>query len=257
MLDYAYQQVEKARGLNKKMNWEADKVTRKRPIDFLKVIDGCKTYPLAQWLKSKKMHEDCCGLSKVNDSENLYALWYDDIKEIAKTKDLSNPRYKDWKDFGYKGVCNDVDIVLSEIPEWQISMCRCNLYYNRNGWKEHCKDYNSYQTWLKERNTQRYIDVQNHGQKIDGKNMLHCTRLLQCANDILTLKTINVRVKNPEYLLSIRHGKVSLEELLESAKSQIKELKQKFEDSDLPDSVDQDLVRSILNEIRKESLNLF
>lgn len=47
----------------------------------------------------------------------------------------------DWKDFGYKGVCNDVDIVLSE-----ISMCRCNLYYNRNGWKEHCKDYNSYQT---------------------------------------------------------------------------------------------------------------
>lgn len=88
------------------MNWEADKVTR--PIDFLKVIDGCKTYPLAQWLKSKKMHEDCCGLSKVNDSENLYALWYDDIKEIAKTKDLSNPRYKDWK--------------------------------------EHCKDYNSYQT---------------------------------------------------------------------------------------------------------------
>lgn len=83
--------------------------------------------------------------------------------------------------------------------------------------------------------------------------MLHCTRLLQCANDILTLKTINVRVKNPKYLLSIRHGKVSLEELLESAKSQIKELKQKFEDSDLPDSVDQDLVRSI----RKESLNLF
>lgn len=71
------------------------------------------------------------------------------------------------------------------------------------------------------------------------------------------LKTINVRVKNPEYLLSIRHGKVSLEELLESARNQIKGLKQKFEDSDLPHSVDPDLVKSILNEIRKESLNLF
>lgn len=66
------------------------------------------------------MHEDCCGLAKVNDSENLYALWYDDIKEMSKTKDLSNPRYKDWKDFGYKGVCNDVELLLSEIPEWQI-----------------------------------------------------------------------------------------------------------------------------------------
>ena len=254
---YAYQQVEKAKRLNKKMNWEADKVKRKSPIDFLKVIDNCKTYPLVEWLKRNQMHEDCCGLAKVNDSENLYALWYDDIKEMSKTKDLSNPRYKDWKDFGYKGVCNDVELLLSEIPEWQIPMCRCNLYYNRNGWGEHCKDYNSYQTWLKERNTQRYVDIQNHGQKIDGKNMLHCIRLLQCTNDILDLKTINVRVKNPEYLLSIRHGKVSLEELLESARNQIKGLKQKFEDSDLPHSVDPDLVKSILNEIRKESLNLF
>ena len=107
--------------------------------------------------------------------------------------------------------------------------------------------------WKKE----THKDIQNHGQKIDGKNMLHCIRLLQCANDILDLKTINVRVKNPEYLLSIRHGKVSLEELLESARNQIKGLKQKFEDSDLPHSVDPDLVKSILNEIRKESLNLF
>lgn len=116
-------------------NWEADKVKRKRPIDFLKVIDNCKTYPLVKWLKRNQMHEDCCGLAKVNDSENLYALWYDDIKEMSKTKDLSNPRYKDWKDFGYKGVCNDVELLLSEIPEWQIPMCRCNLYYNRNGWE--------------------------------------------------------------------------------------------------------------------------
>lgn len=45
---YAYQQVEKAKRLNKKMNWEADKVKRKRPIDFLKVIDNCKTYPLVK-----------------------------------------------------------------------------------------------------------------------------------------------------------------------------------------------------------------
>lgn len=35
------------------MNWEADKVKRKSPIDFLKVIDNCKTYPLVEWLKQK------------------------------------------------------------------------------------------------------------------------------------------------------------------------------------------------------------
>lgn len=155
------------------------------------------------------------------------------------------------------------DCILEKHPLWDIiskhrsAFLTKQCYFSFAGWGEHCKDYNSYQTWLKERNTQRYVDIQNHGQKIDGKNMLHCIRLLQCANDILDLKTINVRVKNPEYLLSIRHGKVSLEELLESARNQIKGLKQKFEDSDLPHSVDPDLVKSILNEIRKESLNLF
>ena len=254
---YAYQQIEKAKGLNKKMNWEADRVQRKRPIDFLKVIDGCKTYPLTKWLKRKGMHEDCCGLSKVNDSENIYALWYDHIKDISKDVDLTNPRYKDWKDFGYKGVCDDVNLLLSEIPEWQMPMCQCILYFNRNGWSEHCKDYNSYQTWLRERNERRYVDVRGHGQKIDGKNMMHCVRLLQTAQDIIEKHTINVRVENPEYYLSIRQGKVPLESLIETSKQKIEKLKESFKTSDLPDSVNTELVRHILYELRKESLKLF
>lgn len=146
--------------------------------------------------------------------------------------------------------CLILDIKIGKILDIKEFVMMLNYYFQRfqNG---------KFLPNLAERNTQRYVDIQNHGQKIDGKNMLHCIRLLQCANDILDLKTINVRVKNPEYLLSIRHGKVSLEELLESARNQIKGLKQKFEDSDLPHSVDPDLVKSILNEIRKESLNLF
>ena len=254
---YAYQQIEKAKGLNKKMNWEDSRVQRKRPIDFLKVVDGCKTYPLTEWLKRKNMHEDCCGLSKVNDSENLYALWYDHIKDASKTVDLTNPRYKDWKDFGYKGVCNEANLLLSEIPEWQMPMCEALLYFNRNGWGEHCKDYNSYQTWLKERNEKRYVDVKGHGQRIDGKNMMHCVRLLKTAKDIIKDHTINVRVPNPEYYLSIRQGKVSLEELINTAKEEIKSLKEDFEKSSLPDHVDINVVKGILNDIRKESLKLF
>lgn len=254
---YAYQQIEKAKGLNKKMNWDQNKVARKRPIDFLKVIDGCKTYPLTSWLKQDKKYEDCCGLSKVNDSENIYALWYDDVKDISKTADLSNPRWKDWVDFGYKGVCNDVDLLLSPIPEWQANNCRCLLYFNHNGWKEHCKDYNSYQVWLSERNEQRYVDVKNHGQRIDGKNMMHCIRLINQAYDILNENTIHVRVKNPEYLLSIRRGEVCLEDLLKEATEKIVELKAKFQNSSLPDEIDFNLVKSILTDIRKESLNLF
>lgn len=56
---------------------------------------------------------------------------------------------------------------------------------------------------LAERNTQRYVDIQNHGQKIDGKNMLHCIRLLQCANDILKLLMLELRTLNIYYLLDM------------------------------------------------------
>lgn len=37
-MGYAYQQIVKARGLDKKMNWEKDRITRKTPIDFCKFL---------------------------------------------------------------------------------------------------------------------------------------------------------------------------------------------------------------------------
>lgn len=86
---------------------------------------------------------------------------------------------------------------------------------------------------------------------------MHCVRLLTTAEDILENHTINVRVKDPEYFLSIRQGKVSLEELIETSREKIEKLKEKFKESDLPDMVDKDLVRNVLTDIRKESLKLF
>jgi hypothetical protein len=40
-----------------------------------------------------------------------------------------------------------------------------------------------YQEWLQKRNLQRWVDVKSHDQKIDGKNMMHCYRLVQMARD--------------------------------------------------------------------------
>lgn len=122
---------------------------------------------------------------------------------------------------------------------------------------QHCNRFKEYETWLKERNTQRYIDSQTHGQKIDGKNMLHCVRLIDTAMDIATGKGLVVRRANADYLKSIRHGKVDLAELLENAKAAIVLVERAFKNSDLPDNVDQSLIDNILYSIREEHYDLF
>ena len=257
-IGYAKQQIYKAKGLDKKMNWEQSKVTkRKRPIDFMKVIDKEKSYPLIKYLSNNNFSEECCGLVKVNDTEQLYCLYYDDIADIMKTCDMSNPRYKDYVSHGYKGICNEDQIYLSEVPSYQIQNGLINIQYNLNGFQEHCKDYNSYQTWLKERNTARYVDVKNHGQMIDGKNMLHCYRLLEMAKEIVETGQFNVQRPNAKELLKIRRGEVSLKELLDKTDSIIEEINILFNKSTLPDKIDKELVNNILKEIRQESLKLF
>ena len=115
----------------------------------------------------------------------------------------------------------------------------------------HCKDYNEYQEWLRNRNTQRYIDIDNHNQKIDGKNMLHCRRLIETAIEIGEQKTINVRRSNAADLIKIRKGEVDLDTLLQRATMDIERIKELEKTSDLPKSVDSDFCDYLLIKIRK------
>jgi hypothetical protein len=63
-----------------------------------------------------------------------------------------------------------------------------------------------YQEWLQKRNLQRWVDVKSHDQKIDGKNMMHCYRLVQMAREIAEGKGVIVRRENAAELISIRRG---------------------------------------------------
>ena len=145
-------------------------------------------------------------------------------------------------------------MLVSAIPENIIDKSVCAIVqYDLDGFQAHCRDYNSYQRWLKERNTQRYVDVENHGQKIDGKNMMHCIRLIQMAREIATEHKIIVERPNRQELLDIRHGKYDLNSLLSKAKDEIKEIEELFKKSDLPDKPDFDKINEISINIRKDN----
>ena len=265
---YAKQQISKAKGQNKKQNWEKDKVTRKEVLDFVYVIEGEKSIPWKVW-NNDRYEEKFIGVVNVPNARDIYAVYFDQdafcmfsesISESTR-KTLIEVRKESEKSmgFGYKGLVKTNEGInstesnalrLSSIPKDEKPICV--VTYNKDGYTQHCNDYKSYQTWLEQRNEARWVDVQSHGQKIDGKNMMHCMRLIQMSREIAEGKGIIVRRSNAKELISIRKGEVDLQTLIDKVEKEIVEIDKLFEDSDLPDMVNNQLIHNLIVKIRKQ-----
>jgi hypothetical protein len=240
---YAKQQISKAKGQDKKQNWEKERVSRKTPLDFCYIYDRTKAVPLTEFLKSRGTKQEDCGLSKVPHCKDLYALHHDRTLK---------------KEGNFKGIAFEEsnELRLTSIPKELEYTFVGYVSYNKDGYSQHCKDYKSYQTWLEERNEARWVDVESHGQKIDGKNMMHCKRLMEMAKEIGEGKGIIVRRPNAQYLISIRKGEVDLQTLIDSVEEEIKEVDRIFEESILPDKIDENFINNLIINIRKQIYNL-
>jgi predicted nucleotidyltransferase len=251
---YAKQQISKAKGQNKKQNWEKDKVTRKEVLDFVYVIEGEKSIPWKVW-NNDRYEEKFIGVVNVPNARDIYAVYFDkdafcmfseSVSESTR-KTLINIRKESgqYMGFGYKGLVKTGEglnsaesnqLRLSSIPKGEEPICV--ITYNKDGYTQHCNDYKSYQTWLEQRNESRWVDVKSHGQKIDGKNMLHCKRLMEMAKEIAKGEGIIVRRPNAKDLIAIRKGEVDLQTLIDSVEKEIIEVDKLFDNSELPDSID-------------------
>ena len=161
--------------------------------------------------------------------------------------------YAVFYDLSFKGLCGSEsnEVRLTSIPKEKVYTFIFNLFFNKNSYSQHCKDYREYQQWLKERNTERYVDVKNHAQKIDGKNLMHCVRLLTMAKEIALGQGLVVKRPDAEYLLSIRRGDVSLEKLLEESEKSVNEIRLLYADCHLPENIDEQIIKNIFLTIRQ------
>ena len=290
---YAITQIKKAKGLNKKQNWERDKVSKKDLLDFCYVISDGKSIPWKKFNKSKLYDEKFIGAVSIPNARDTYALYYDKTAYMLHSEDIDEKTRETYKKvlreagkpmgFGYKGLLKVGEQLLSRentnmTEEELVQMDKllnknsgvsnqlrlssvskgeksfATIIYNKDGYSEHCKDYREYQEWLEKRNVQRYVDVKNHNQQIDGKNMMHCARLLDMCIEIAKGEGINVRRSNKEELLNIRKGKVDLNSLIEQYEEKIVYIEKLFKESNLPEEVDFKLLEDILIKIRKKFL---
>jgi hypothetical protein len=238
---YAVSQIIKAKGQDKKQNWEKSRMERKTPLDFCYVLDTYSSVPLLEYAEKRGISLENVGLSKNSNARDTYAMFYDPKGE-----------------FNFSGICgeNSNEVRLSSIPKEATHLYVANLTFNKDSYSSHCKDYNSYQEWLKKRNDARWIETQSHGQKIDGKNMMHCQRLLNMACEILEHGTITIRRPEAEYLLQIRRGEVDLQKLISDAEATILRLDELYKTSSLPEEVDPEFVSELLLAFRMEFYSL-
>lgn len=243
---YAVQQIQKAKGLDKKMNYEKERIERKTPFHFCYVVMDGKTLLLEKYLQQEKLKQEHCGLMALDHFKDCYALYYDYSAEFGPDS------YRGVLGKGYRGISVDDgnQLRLSDVPKGERSIA--TISYNKDAYTIHCKDFNEYNTWLENRNTQRYVDTQTHGQKIDGKNLLHCRRLLDMAYEIASRGKLIVERSNAKDLLKIRRGEVVLEQVIEQAEHDIKQLDIVYANCTLPDEVDPEFVNDLLISTRNK-----
>ena len=237
---YAEEQIKKARGYNKKINWEENQMVRKDVLDFCYVLVGNGSQSIKQYLAEGKtdfssgpqgLKQEMFGLSAIDHGHDLYAMYY--LGKDAQAGIISSKE-------------NVNDVQLWSIPKDKEPIT--HLYFNKDGYSTHCRRFKEYQEWLTHRNENRFKMNKDHGKNYDSKNMMHTYRLLSMAHE-MAQGELRVR-RTPEEiikLMKIRRGEYEYEDLLKEAESMAASLDQVFKESKILDKVDvQDAYETLL-----------
>jgi predicted nucleotidyltransferase len=230
--EYAMGQIRKARGLNKKIvNPQPEQ--RHPLLHFCRVPVGQGSVPVVDWLRERGLAPVDCGLTAVQGAAGMFAIYHD------------RPR-------AYRGIVSRKDpdaLVFSSVSKdaepigW--------MSFNEDAFKAHCKAHREYWDWVAKRNEERYAMNAAHGRGYDSKNLLHTLRLLDMAGEIARDGVIRVRRPNRDFLLKVRAGSFSYDELVGRAEKQLEQVLADFECSALPDAPDRGKVNEVLVGIRR------
>jgi predicted nucleotidyltransferase len=228
--NYAFTQIKKARGLNKKIVNPVDK-ERKSVEDFCYVRVNKQSILFKDFITEKNLKQDHFGLVNLSRMKDCFNLFYSE-------------------DFNYNGIAreNANEVCLSSVPKSEMPIAV--LYFNVDGYSTYCKKYKEYWNWVEKRNEERYKSNISHSKNYDAKNMMHTFRLLHMAKEIGLKNEINVRRTDRDYLLSIKNAEYEYDNLVSKAEEMKEELNTIYDNSQLMDKPDLDIVNKLVYEIR-------
>ena len=264
---YAYAQIQKCRGLNKKCVQPV--MEKKEVMDFCYTFKDQGSQPMSEFLAKRGLDQKYCGLVSIPNMKDTYGVYYDfaafyhfeniDINQpnvvgfFGQSKfDSIKKRIENKEFFGYSGIVHPEgksnEVRLSSIPKGEIPICF--MTYNQNGYESHCRKYKEYQEWVEKRNPARYES--NLKSNYDVKNVAHCVRLLHMGKELAEGKGFNVvRTWDRQMILDIRNHKYEYEEIIEYVEKVFAEMKELAEKCDLPKTVDLNKVNDLILQARK------
>ena len=274
---YAKSQIEKARGLNKKIvNPVTERLT---PYDFIYTFKGQGSTKFSDWLDNRSLHQEFCGLVNVPNMHDIYGVYYDfgahtaaypDWREDGRFLSFSQEYYGETEraavierllqmvPIGYRGVIKKDakadEIRLSSIDD-KHTRPMCFISYNQSGYSSHCRQYAEYQEWVSNRNPKRYES--NLDKNYDSKNMMHCFRLMHMAAEIAEGRGVILqRTEDRQFMMDIRNHKFEYEEIIEMLERDKERMNQLMEQSTIREKIDTDFVNDLMIEIRKQQFGM-
>lgn len=231
--DYAIKSIERSQNLNKKILSPMEEI-RKSPLEFCYTFKNQGSERFLDFLSSNNLIQENCGLVNVPHMKDVYSVFCD-----------SNGIYK--------GIISSNDsnsLSLSSVIKGENPICY--LYYNKEEYISYCKKWKEYWDWKKNRNEERYSHTIENNKNYDSKNMMHLFRMLMTAKDIADLKKVIVKKNEKDrcFLLSIKNGNYTYEEIYKMSTELFKEIKISYDKSNLPDEPNYDKLDSIHSEIR-------
>ncbi|SMC81140.1 nucleotidyltransferase domain-containing protein [Moheibacter sediminis] len=236
--NYAFTQIKKARGLEKKIANPMEK-ERKTVLDFCTIYFDGKTLALKYYLDKFNLKQEFCGLSKLPHLRDSFNLFYDENSNYSGIIRSENS--------------NEVNLSLVAKEEKALTM----LYFNREAYSTYCKQYREYWEWVEKRNETRYESTISHGKNYDAKNLMHTFRLLNMAKEIAVDGKLNVRRTDRNYLLDIKNGKFEYDDLVVEAENLKNDLEELFSKSELKEKPDLEKMNRLIFEIRNEFYNSY
>lgn len=267
---YAYAQIQKCRGLNKKCVQPMDH--RKEVLDFCYTFKGQGSELMKDFLYRHYFNQKYCGLVNIPNMKDVYGVYYDfaahiffekpDINEINRLmysdlikedakRQIIESRIKNKQFFGYSGIIHpngsSNEVRLSSVPREEDPICF--MCYNQQGYESHCRKYKEYQEWVQKRNPARYES--NLKSNYDVKNVAHCVRLLHMGRELANGEGFNVvRTWDREMILDIRNHKYEYEEIIDYVEKVFAEMKDLAKKCDLPESADKAKINELILQAR-------
>lgn len=289
---YAVSQIEKCRGLNKKIvNPVNERLT---PLDFCYTFYQQGSSKIQNWLDYRGLKQEYCGLVSIPNMHDVYGVYYDwgrhfekegitlymkdvlvsqnvdedtlrkiresfiDYFHLSTMEEFEN-KFNEIKPIGYKGIMNE-DKTSNELRMSSVSKGEkpiCYMSYNQTGYTKHCIDYKNYKDWEKNRNPIRYES--NLNKNYDAKNVSHAFRLMQMCIEIARGEGIKVRRdEDRQFLLDVKHHKYEYEDIIKKLDEKKIEMDEAIKNSTIPDEIDREKVNQLLLNIRvKQAIEEF